>query len=69
MCDNWDNITKEYKPLIGKFFISDKGVKNHFFGLVHADDDYYYGLVTKGGKLNLLSCVGSIENYGYELIK
>jgi hypothetical protein len=38
-----------------------------FYGVVHADDDYYYGmmdLVTK--ETILLTCVGSLETHGFE---
>ena len=66
-CGNWKQILKEYKPLIGKEYIDDKGVVYVFFGLVNEDDDYSYGMHTKEEphKLELLSCVGSIEDFGY----
>jgi hypothetical protein len=39
-----------------------------FFGVVHASDDYYYGMSCQG-KVQLLSCVCSIEAYGFTLLE
>lgn len=62
---NWRAIVKEYAPHIGKTY--KRGDKTYrFFGLVHGDDDYYYGLVEVGGKVLLSSCVGSLEMNGLE---
>ncbi len=61
---NWRTIVKEYVPRIGQIFNGRKGETLRFYGLVHADDDYYYGMVEVGtGKCHLLSCVGDIESY------
>lgn len=52
---------------IGSKYIDSKGDKFLFYGVVHADDDYYYGmmdLVTK--ETILLTCVGSLETHGFE---
>ena len=62
--DNWTLITAKYEPMIGQMF-KRHGEEYYFFGLVHADDDYYYGLVKKGtGERSLIlsSCVGSLED-------
>jgi hypothetical protein len=48
-------------------FASKDGVQYRFFGVVHADDDYYYGMQSKAKGLSLLSCVGSLESWGLEL--
>ena len=64
---NWRAIVKEMEPLIGRQYRDINGRVVRFFGLVHGDDDYYYGLAGEG-KLELLSCVGDIEGYGYELV-
>ena len=64
---NWRNLVKDYDPLIGRKFrcLQDKDVYT-FFGLVHANDDYYYGLWREGNMV-LSSCVGRLEDH-YELI-
>lgn len=62
---NWRAIVKEYGPKIGQTF--KRGDKTYrFFGIVHGDDDYYYGLVELGGKVVLSSCVGSLETMGFD---
>jgi hypothetical protein len=64
---NWRAIVKETAPLIGKRFRDQRGDVYSFFGVVHGDDDYYYGMFGCG-KLQLLSCVGSIAGHGFEQI-
>lgn len=63
---NWREILKECDGLIGKDFVNAKAEKYVFFGLVHGDDDYYYGM-WREGHLHLLSCVGDITGHGYTL--
>lgn len=69
--DNWTLITKEYTPKIGfKYKDTSNGRIYTFFGIVHADDDYYYGLLAddvRGRGLVLSSCVGDIESF-YEQV-
>lgn len=65
--DNWALIVKEYEPKIGFRYKDHDGTVYSFFGLVHADDDYYYGLMSDDGKLTLASCVGGLEQM-YERI-
>lgn len=69
---NWRSIVKEYTPKFGKHYKTNWGPRGHddyeyvFFGIVHAEDDYYYGMYdVKTKEVNLLSCVGSIEGFGY----
>jgi hypothetical protein len=65
---NWRDIVKEYEPLIGREFNGD-GKRWTFFGIVHADDDYYFGMSSYDDHtLRLLSCIGTIPGHGYELI-
>lgn len=64
---NWRAIVKESESFIGRKYQNNKGDKFTFFGLVHGGNDYYYGMFGNG-KLNLLSCVGSIEGHGYTLL-
>jgi hypothetical protein len=64
---NWRAIVKKTEALIGKRFLDQRGDVYSFFGVVHGGDDYYYGMFG-GGKLQLLSCVGSIEGHGFEQI-
>ena len=65
---NWRQIVKECTPLIGGSYRAKDGTKYVLFGIVHGDDDYYYGMASDEGRNMLLSCVGSIEGYGFTLI-
>jgi len=65
---NWRLLVKKYEPFLNKKYKNEKGKVYTFFGLVHADEDYYFGMVSKNGKMLLLSCVGDIEDFGYTLI-
>jgi len=65
---NWRKIVAESEPFLNKNFIDRKGNEFIFFGVVHGNDDYYYGMWPVGDyKPVLLSCVGSIECHGYVL--
>ena len=67
---NWRTIIAECEHLIGKSFKDKDGNNYHFFGVVHGEDDYYYGMSSKYTKsIHLLSCVGSLETSGFELIE
>ncbi|GBG14471.1 reductase [Novimethylophilus kurashikiensis] len=67
---NWRAIVKEVEPLINKKFRDSDGKEHIFFGVVHGSDDYYYGMYPlDGGSAVLLSCVGSIAGFGYELVE
>jgi hypothetical protein len=59
--DSWPSIVKEYGPKIG-FRYKDRREEYLFIGLVHAEDDYYYGLLSNDGKLHLATCVGALES-------
>lgn len=65
--DNWTLIVKEYVPKIGFQYKDHSGTEYTFFGLVHADDDYYYGLMGMDGKIMLATCVGGLDQM-YEQI-
>ena len=62
---NWREIVKECEPLFGKSYKDRRGKIYQLFGVVHADDDYYYGLMDKSGRLVLATCVGSLETNGF----
>lgn len=65
---NWRLIVAECEHLIGcQFRDAHNGDEYTFFGLVHADDDYYYGM-WREGKLKLLSCVSDIGGNGFDLV-
>jgi hypothetical protein len=67
---NWRKIVQECEPLFGRQYRADRTGK-HFSlaGVMLGDDDYYYVLwPVEGGGVQLLSCVGSIEGFGYSLI-
>lgn len=64
--DNWIKLINEYDGLIGSVFIDkESGIEYTFFGLVHGVFDYYYGLYSDANGLVLLSCVLSLNKYGY----
>lgn len=65
--DNWNRIVGKYGSLIGRQYKDEKGKVYSFFGLVHGDDDFYFGMAAQGD-LRLLSCVGTPETMGLELI-
>lgn len=67
----WWSIVADHAHLIGKQFRDErKGHRFMFFGLVHADDDYYYGMYSEKHGLRLLSCVGDSETFGFvEVVK
>lgn len=64
---NWRAIVKEVERLIGREFRNRAGNTYRFFGVVHGEDDYYYGMADKDS-VRLLSCVGSIEGHGYTAV-
>jgi hypothetical protein len=64
---NWRAIVKEAEPLLEQSFINERGEYFRLFGIVHSQDDYYYGMYSMKHGLKLLSCVGSIEGHGYRL--
>jgi hypothetical protein len=65
---NWRLLVNEYQHLFGRQYIDDHGGTFTFFGLVHSEDDYYFGMCGPGVPLRLLSCVGHIVSHGYTLI-
>jgi hypothetical protein len=66
---NWRSIVKKAESMIGKQFLEERNGKVwRFFGVVHGDDDYYYGM-SRPGELCLASCVGSLEVNGFTLVE
>lgn len=65
---NWRDIVSKTEQFIGRQYRDRQGNVRTFFGVVHAEDDFYYGMYGSE-KLDLLSCVGSIESHGYEFIR
>lgn len=67
---NWRWIIKETEPFFGKKYKEKRtGDVYYLSGVLHAEDDYYYAMWNPRTKTyELLSCVGSIKNYGYELL-
>jgi len=70
-CDSWDRLIKECEGLYGNVYRDEHdGEFCTFFGLVHDDIDYYYGMMTiKDSRLRLLSCVGNFESHGFVLVE
>lgn len=67
---NWRQIIYETELLFNRYYRNKiNGKKYNFFGIVHSEDDYYYGMCDMDGKIQLLSCVGNIESFDYELIE
>ncbi len=64
---NWRALVRECAPLMDRRYVDKDGNVWNFFGLVHGEDDYYYGM-WREGHLSRLSCVGNIESFGYTLL-
>lgn len=68
---NWRSIVNETQHLLGDEYECERGQWSgrgwYFYGIVHGDDDYYYGMVRNGRHL-LLSCVGSIDGHGFKRV-
>jgi len=66
--ENWKVIVDEYNDRIGSSVYDDDGNVYTFFGLVHGEDDFYYGLISKSSDryLRLISCVFPLESAGFE---
>jgi hypothetical protein len=59
---------KKYEPLFDKKYLDRDGEECIFVGVTWGSDDFYYSMWNvKTGKSSLLSCVGSIEMFGYTL--
>lgn len=71
ICDNnWKSLIKRYDYLIGSIYKDNIDTEYVFFGLVWADDDYYYGMrKLQDNTLVLLSCVSEIESFDFRLYK
>ena len=65
---NWRLIVAECEHLLDQRFVDERGDEFIFYGIVHGSDDYYYGMAGVSGH-RLLSCVGSLETYGFQLIE
>ena len=65
--DNLTLIRERYQDKFGKMYADNTGQIFMFIGIVIAEDDYYYGLMNMyDKKWTLSSCVGYLENSGYE---
>jgi hypothetical protein len=65
---NWRSIVNDHAHLLNRQYKDKDDNEYTFFGVVFGGDDYYYGLWNRFG-LRLLSCVGSIEDFGFTLIE
>lgn len=65
---NWRAIVAAYELVLDGTFADASGRKYTFFGLVHASDDYYYGMRSETGGLRLLTCVGNLSDMGFTLV-
>lgn len=67
---NLQTLVSEYFTLMDRWYKDSKGQTYTFYGIVIGSDDYYYGMTAhKDGRNILLSCVGDIENFGFELVE
>lgn len=69
--NNLDLIIQKEQDNFDKVYNDRKGVVHRFIGVLIGSDDYYYAMMPCDGsrKLQLLSCVGSIESFGYEKVE
>lgn len=65
-----ESILEDVEQNFEKIYNDDSGNVYRFIGVLIAEDDYYYAMMpcNGSGKLRLLSCVGSIESFGYEKV-
>jgi len=64
----WRLLVEKYDKLLNTQYESCHGDVYTFFGLVHASDDYYFGMSENSTKkVILLSCVGDIEYFGFKV--
>ena len=63
-------ILEEEQKNFEYIYNDDTGKCYRFIGVLIAEDDYYYSMMPcdGSGKLRLLSCVGSINSYGFEKV-
>ncbi len=64
---NWKNLIIMYEHLIGGQYKDEDGEIYTFFGLVHTEEDYYFGMTAQGG-IKLISCVATPEMAGLKRI-
>jgi hypothetical protein len=63
---NWRKLAQETETLFGKEFESNGDVYT-LEGLVHTEEDYYYGMRRqRDGRWTLLSCVANIEGHHFK---
>ena len=66
--DNWRRLVEKYEKLLNTQYESCHGDVYTFFGLVHASDDYYFGMSENSTKkVILLSCVFDIEDHDFKV--
>ena len=65
---NWRKIIEENTPLFGRKYKGRNGDIYTFCGVMWGDDDFYYSM-WREGDMQLLSCVGYIESFGFELVE
>jgi len=66
---NWRLIISEVESLFGRQFKGPNGELWRFFGLVHSQDDYYYGMSNCAtGRLSLLTCVTNFSGHDFTLV-
>lgn len=69
VCDkNWRSLAKQYDPLTDRRFICD-GKNYTFVGLLRASDDYYFCMANIDVGIQLFSCVGNLQTYGFVLVE
>jgi hypothetical protein len=61
----WIKLINQHQRDFDCIYINSDGLEYRFFGLVHGEDDYYYGMY-RNGDLLLLSCVGNLDTHGYK---
>ena len=61
---DWCLLVEEYDSKLGKRYLY-KNEEYTFFGLVFAEDDWYYLMCSGPNKYILSSCVGKLEDSGF----
>ena len=65
---NWRKIIEKSEPMLDSLFTDGDGAVHRFIGVMYSSDDYYYCMMSMAGELRRLTCVGSIESFGFDII-
>ena len=66
--NNWDKLVEKYDKDIDGLYEGEDGQIYRFIGLIHASDDYCYGMFNiKTREFSMPSCVGSLAGHEWHI--